>query len=295
MGIRSRIVLIMGIFSLIATMVIGGASYKLTERNAVMEARKKGQLLFNYIISSRKYFMTEQRALIMELIEDDRFYPELMSGFVVSRGVWDIFKQDHKGYVFKQATLDPLYKANRADGDEVRMIEAFRRRPDLQMQEGIIEKQGEKYFYLAYPIKVDAKDCLRCHGDPLDAPKDQVEIYGVENGYHWPAGDTVSAYVVYVSIGEALASAKRMAGMLFLIGIGCFFLALLAIGFFLDRSVIGPIEYLTDRVEEISQGKNLQESFRHDTHDEIGILARAVEHLRHSMIRRGQGKGHDQN
>ena len=292
MGIRPRIIVIMGIFSLIATLIIGAASYKLTERNAIIEAKNKGQLLFHYILAYRQYFKSQQRALIMELVEEDRFYPELMSGFVVTRGIWDVFKEENKGYEFKQATLDPLYQPNKADSDEVRMIDTFRESPDLKMMEGVIDKNGEKFFYLAYPIKIDAKECLRCHGDPTNAPRDQIEIYGTENGYHWQYGDTVSAYVIYVSIQDALASAKRMAGMLFLVGIGCFFLALLAMAIFLDRSVIQPIEYLSDRIEEISHGKNLQESFKHEADDEIGILARAIEHLRLSMIRMDKEKKH---
>lgn len=293
MGIRARVILMMGIFSLLATMVTGLASYKLTERNAVMEAKNKGQLLFNYIIASRTYFKTQQRDLVMELVEENRFYPELMSGFVVSRGVWDIFKQKNTGYQFKQATLDPLYQANKADSDEVKMISAFRRDAGLEKQEGIIDKQGEKYFYLAYPIRVDGKGCLRCHGEPADAPRDQIEIYGTANGYHWQLGDTVSAYVVYVSIQDALAAAKRSAGILFLIGLGCFFIALLSLVLFLDRRVIQPIEYLSDRVEEIGQGKNLHESFKHETDDEIGILARAIEHLRRAMVKKQQGGTND--
>ncbi|MCB2183697.1 MAG: DUF3365 domain-containing protein [Desulfobulbaceae bacterium] len=286
MGIRARLVFIMGVFSLIATLIIGGATYKLTERNAIIEARQKGQLLFNYIVSSRKYFKNYQRALVLELVEEDRFYPELMSGFVVNRGIWDVFKENHQGYNFKQATLDPLFPANKADKDEVRIIDAFRKRSDLKKQEGLVEKNGEKLFYLAFPIKVDNKGCLRCHGDPLNAPKDQIEIYGTENGYNWKYGDTVSAYVIYVSIHEAIKDAKRTAGILFLIGIGCFFLALLAMGFFLDRHVIQPIEYLSDRTEEISRGENLGESFRHKANDEIGVLAHAIEHLRLVMIRK---------
>ena len=292
MGIRPRIIMIMGIFSLIATLIIGAASYKLTERNAIVEAKKKGQLLFHYILAYRQYFQTQQRALVMELVDENRFYPELMSGFAVTRGIWDVFKEENKGYDFKQATLDPLYQQNKADSDEIKMIDTFRQSPDLQMLEGVIDKSGERYFYLAYPIKIDSRDCLRCHGDPADAPRDQAEIYGTENGYHWQFGDTVSAYVIYVSIQEALASAKQMAGMLFLVGIGCFFLALLAMVVFLDRSVIQPIEYLSGRIAEISQGKNLQEGLSHEGDDEIGILARAIELLRLNMIRTYKGKDH---
>lgn len=286
MGIRSRMILIMGLFSLIATLIIGVASYKLTERNVIHEARNKGQLLFNYILSSRQYFKDEQRALVMDLVEDNRFYPELMSGFVVTRGVWDIFKEKNSGYHFKQASLNPLYLANKADKEEVKMINTLRDRPDAHSLQGTISKDGEKFFYMAFPIKINDNKCLRCHGDPVNAPKDQIEIYGTENGYNWKYGDTLSAYVIYVSIQGAVSGAKRTAGILFLIGIGCFFLSLLAMGFVLDRSVIGPIEYLSDRTEEISKGRNLEEKFIYKGNDEIGILARAIEHLRQAMIRK---------
>lgn len=292
MGIRPRIILIMGIFSLIATLLIGAASYKLTERNAIIEAKNKGQLLFHYVLAHRQYFKSQQRALIMELVDEDRLYPELMSGFVVTRGIWDVFKEKNKGYDFKQATLDPLYQPNKADSDEVRMIDTFRQSPDVKMLDGVIDKNGEKFFYMAYPIKIDDQECLRCHGEVANAPRDQIEIYGTENGYNWQYGDTVSAYVIYVSIQDALASAKRMAGQLFLVGIGCFFLALLAMALFLDRRVIQPIEYLSDRIEEINRGENLQESFKHEGDDEIGLLARAIEHLRLSMLRTHKGKEH---
>lgn len=286
MGIRARLVFIMGLFSLIATLVIGGASYKLTERNALAEAREKGLLLLNYMSSYREYFRDHQRALVMEIVSDNRFYPELMSGFVVTRGIWDIFKESQDGYFFKQATVDPLYPANKADGSEMEMINIFRQQTELTDMEGVIDKNGERFFYMAFPVKVDDKRCLRCHGDPLDAPKDQIEIYGTENGYHWQLGDTVSAFVVYVSIEKPLLAAKRSAGLLFLIGIGSLLLAVLLMTYFLDRRIVRPIEYLSDRTAEIGRGENLGESLAVSGRDEIGVLARAIEHLRLSMIKR---------
>ncbi len=289
MGLRSRLIFIVGIFSLLATMLIGLASYKITERHTLMEAEKKGRLLFDYIVSYRTYFMEYQKSLVMELVEEDRFYPELMSSFVTTRGIWDIFKGKNKGYHFKQASLDPLYQANKADAAENEMIQLFRKRPELKKQEGTLDKHGEKFYYMAYPIRVDNNECLRCHGDPLRAPKDQVAIYGQENGYNWKYGDTVSAFVVYVSIEEAMRGAKHSAGIIFLIGSGCFFLVVIAMGFFLDRHVVQPIEYLSDRTEEISQGINLGEKFIYEANDEIGVLARAIEQLRQIVVKTRKG------
>jgi len=292
MSLRSRLILFMGIFSIIATILIGGASYKLSERNAIREAKNKGELLFNYTVSVRKYFKNHQRPLIFELVEKNRFYPELMSGFVVTRGIWDVFKAEHSGFHFKQATIDPLYYANRADENELTIINAFKERSDMKRQEGIITKGDAKFYYLAYPIKVESKKCLRCHGNPLDAPKDQIEIYGTENGYNWTLGDTVSSYIIYVSIQQAMLEAKRTAGILFVISIGSFLMVLLGVGLYMNRRIINPIEHLSNRTEEISQGKFLDESIQQQADDEIGVLARAIEHLRISITQE-KGENND--
>ncbi len=196
MVIRTRLMLFMGILSIIVTLVVGFASYKFSEQNAIREAKSKGQIIFNFIYSYREYFKDTQKALILELVEDDRFYPELMSGFVVTRGIWDVFKGHLTGYRFKQATLDPLYPPNKADKEELAMIGRFRSDPSLKQLEGIVKAQGEKFFYMAKPIKIEKKGCLRCHGDPMNAPKDQIEIYGTSNGYNWTHGETVAAFVV---------------------------------------------------------------------------------------------------
>jgi methyl-accepting chemotaxis protein len=286
MGIRSRLILIMGLFSLVSTLFIGFASYKVSERNALIEAKNKGQLLFDYIISYRQYFKEHQRALILELVDENRFYPELMSDFVATRGIWDVFRTRNDQYHFKQATIDPLYEKNRADDSEMKIINSFQQHTDLKGMEGVIEKGKEKFFYMAFPIRITSKKCLRCHGDPMDAPKDQIEIYGTESGYNWKFGDTVSAYIVYVSIQKAMQEAKKTAGILFLVGIGSFFVVLVGVALFMSRSIIRPVEYLSDRTEEIIKGRYLDEKIEYQSNDEIGVLARVIEHLRVNRSKR---------
>jgi HAMP domain-containing protein len=251
----------------------------------MLEAKSKGELIFNYILATRDFYTEKQRPLIMEVFEKDRFYPELMSGFVLTRGTFDIFKKNLTGYNFKQATLDPLYPPNKADEWETGLIAMFAEQPELKAHEGTMERDGETFFYLAKPIKVGDKDCLRCHGDANDAPKDQVEIYGSSNGYNWKDGDTVAAYVVYVSVEEALANARKGAITLYLIGASCLLVALIGIWLFMDRFVVNPIVRLSIKAEEISLGKNLEESVGIKQNDEIGALANAIERLRMSMVR----------
>ena len=79
--------------------------------------------------------------------------------------------------------------------------------------------------------------------------------------------------------------------MLVGIGAGTLLLTLLGIGAFLGRSVVTPIVNLSQRTEDISLGKNLEESIEHGSNDEIGNLAQAVNRLRISVQKMLQRMG----
>lgn len=285
MGIRMRSILVMGILGFLAIAVIGITSYKLSVRNALDEAKAKSNIILNYAMATKAYMKKVQRPLVKELIENDRFYPELMSGFVTARGTFELFKKSSPDYTFKQATLDPLNATNRADQEEVKLINSFAKNPTLKSSEGRIVKNGAEVFYFAQPIKVNSARCLTCHGDPYDAPKDQVEIYGTETGYNWKLDDTVAAFVVYIPTEAAIATAKKLSLTLVMIGAGGIFLILLILWFFLDRSVVLPIVQLAQRTESFSLGENLDEPILGKSKDEIGTLAHAIERLRISLVK----------
>ena len=285
MGIRMRSILIMGILGFLAITAIGVTSYQLSVKNALNEAKNKSKIILNYAMATKKYMKKVQRPLVKELIEDDRFYPELMSGFVTARGTFEIFKQSSPDYTFKQATIDPLNPSNRADAEEVKFIDYFAKNPAAKSAEGIITKNGTDLFYFAQPIKVNSSNCLNCHGDPYDAPKDQVEIYGTETGYNWSMNDTVAAFIVYIPTAEAIAAAKKLSLTLMAIGAGGIFLVLLILWVFLDRSIVVPIVELAQRTEDFSLGENLNAPITNKSKDEIGTLAHAIERLRISLVK----------
>ena len=283
MGIRMRSIVVMGILGLLAIVVIGVTSYKLSVNNALGEAKVKSNIILNYAMATMKFMKTVQKPLVTELIEADRFYPELMSGFVTARGTFEIFNKSYPGYIFKQATIDPLNPYNKADQDERKMIDEFRRNPGMKSSEGHLVKNGEEVFYFAQPISIDSKGCLTCHGNPADAPKDQLEIYGSDNGYNWKMNDTVAAFVIYIPTAAAIAAAKNLSVTLMLIGAGGIILILLIIWVFLDRTVVLPIVQLAKRTENFSLGENLDEPIETRSKDEIGALAHAIERLRISL------------
>ena len=284
MSIRVRFIVVIGVLSLVASVILAYVSYQFSVKNAMADARTQGAIVFNMIDSSRMYFKKSQRPLIAELVEDDRFYPEIMSGFVMTRGMWEIFEKRFPGYKFKQATLDPLYPPNKADAGEKELIQFFEKDKGKKNTEGIIEKGGKQYYYFARPIAVDEK-CLRCHGTPDEAPKDQVEIYGTENGYDWRAGQVVSASVVYVPLDSAMAAAKKSATSLFAMGAAGIVLLMGVIWFFLSSGVVTPLANLQKKTTQISLGKDLNEEVGVSRKDEIGDLAKAIDRLRISTAK----------
>ncbi len=285
MGIRMKSILVMGVLGFIAIAIIGVTSYQLSIKNALSEAKIKSNIILNYAMATKSYMAKVQKPLVKELVEADRFYPELMSGFVTARGTFELFHKNYPGYIFKQATLDPLNPYNRADAQEQDLINRFKDDPALKSIEGRVNKNGDEVFYFAQPIKVDAQSCLRCHGDPADAPKDQIEIYGADAGYHWKMQDTVAAFVIYIPTAAAIAAAKNLSLTLVLIGAAGIVLILLAIWFFLDRSVVAPIVHLSQRTESFSLGEDLDAPIVAASGGEIGALSQAIERLRISLVK----------
>jgi len=295
MGIRSKFIIIITVLSLLATIAIGYTSYMLSRQSALAEAKSKGEIIYNYIKASGKFFGKYQYPLIMEDNTDkDRFIPELMSKFVVNRMEFEIFQETLEGYLFKQATLDPLWPDNKADADEAKVIEYFSDNPQSTEKQGMMEKNGDNFFYTARPIRIEKAFCLTCHGDPADAPGDQRDIYGTENGYNWSMGETVGTSIIYVSISKAMDDAKQSALKIFTVGIICLLVTIICIWIFLDRSVVAPIIRLSSSAKDISIGKNLCDSIHTESNDEIGGLANSIDRMRISvnkLLKRTCGPG----
>ncbi len=283
MGIRARFGLIIGIIGLIALTTISAASYWFSINNAKLEAARKGEIIANYQQATRKYFRERQQPLVKELIEQDRFYPELMSGFALSRIIHENFEESQPGYTVKDASLNPLKISNKADADEENIITTFKS-TGVELQSGMIEKNGKTFYFRAHPVPVKKK-CLSCHGDPLEASKDQVAIYGEEHGYNWTAGDINSAFIIYIPFDQVLAEAQANALKVFLVGMALMIVCFLIFSLTIYRYIVEPVVRLSSRAEEISLGKKLDESVTYDKNDEIGALATAINRLRISIER----------
>jgi HAMP domain-containing protein len=284
MGIRKRFGLIMVMVSVVTLGAISVATYYLSVQTARTEARRKAEIIFKYNLSARKYFREMQQPLITELVEKDRFYPELMSGFALTRMISENVQDTLPDYTIKNASLNPILKSDMADTYEADLIKRFKADPSKKQLEGIVEKEGKKFFFMSEPIVV-RKSCIQCHGNPEDAPKDQLVIYGNISGYNWKVGDINSAFITYIPFDDVLKDAQQTAFKIFMVGALLLVVSMLIISLSLSRYIVTPIVELSKRTEEISLGENLEEKISYDQDDEIGALAKAINRLRISMVK----------
>jgi protein-histidine pros-kinase len=103
----------------------------------------------------------------------------------------------HPEHAFREASLNPLNPANRADEDEETIIRNFISNTDLAEQSGFRERDGREHFSLARPTVVE-KACLRCHDTPERAPREVVARHGRGHGFGRKEGDRISAAVASV-------------------------------------------------------------------------------------------------
>ncbi len=284
MNIRVQFLFWVLMVSVIAIGILGYASFQFSKQAALKEASDKVAILGSYTNAALHYSRTQAVPMVKHLVGEERFYPEIMSGFVMARNVADRFKQTQPGYTIKNATIDPLWPDNKADDQELKVIADLKLNRGLEKTNGVMIKNGQQFFYEARPM-VTSEKCLRCHGDPNDAPKDQIMIYGSENGYNWKKGDIVSAMFIYVPVSDALAAAKVSAVKLVAMGAGCILFSLLLIAIFLGVKIVTPIEMLSRRTEEISLGKNLDTPITVNPNREISDLSRSIDRLRMSIAR----------
>ena len=183
--------------------------------------------------------------------------------------------------MYREPTLNPLNPANQADTFEADLIRQFQADHKLPELSGYRQKNGGEQFYVAKPSTVKAS-CLKCHGNPDDAPEAIVERYGKSQGYGWQPGDILSASVIYVPTDDLRASQAALYRTIVTI----FFLVVLAL--------VGTIYLLFEglinrRIVRIGKALSQQAlapgatRLQDTASDEVGMLARQFNHMAEAL------------
>lgn len=101
---------------------------------------------------------------------------------------------------FKFASNNPTNLANKADFLESKILKGFEKRDSDTLHQERIDRNGKDTLLLASPVRRNTQNCLHCHGVPLDAPKDMIDIYGDKHGFYEKVGDVRAMSIIYVAV-----------------------------------------------------------------------------------------------
>jgi methyl-accepting chemotaxis protein len=141
-------------------------------------------------------------------------------------------------------------------------------------------------FYTASPLAVGSESCLRCHGEPEQAPNSLINTYGSENGFGWELNEIIAAQVIYVP-GERVSDATWLSlSVVMLVFILIFALVVLAINLLLRRNVVDPIGRLAALAELVGDDRMSEEGNEFERlipvakrGDELGQLSKVFQQM----------------
>ena len=152
-------------------------------------------------------------------IAKDYYDPQFLSSTYIIRTMHAFYNEERekRGMVkvyYKMAANNPRNPVNKADEEEARIVRLFNENRDLKEYERIVKVNGKKFLYYAIPFMQNEKRCLRCHGNPDDAPPGLRKLYPQEGGFHEKLGEIRAIESIRVPIDEEEFMALQITGPL---------------------------------------------------------------------------------
>ena len=200
--------------------------YQKTEAYAIQQAEK---VAMDSLLSHRavhRYVTEIQRPEIYRLKDEGKLYreyfsPQLMSFTYVARSVKELLNQERAeaglpALYFKLAADNPRNPINQADEFESAML-ARMNRGEVKEVRDVVRNGRELELHLAIPIDRSSPACLKCHGDPGDAPAELVALYGGERGFYESPNSIRALISIRVPLTPSIREANQFAGLMSLV------------------------------------------------------------------------------
>ncbi len=252
-------------------------SYVYLRQKAIEETRAKALVVFAITDGIGAYVTETLRPRMFDLLNllpaEGRFVAEAMSTTRIKHGIMDHLTGEHPEFTYRRVSVHPRNPQNRADDFHKGMFQFFSKSPQRISWQGIREIRGEKYYFILKPIFA-REECLRCHGEPKDAPAGLIDQYGSEAGFGHKTGELMGIESISFSLHPAFSAINQ--ATLNILAVGSILTAILFLaieGSFL-RLVSQPLRSLSRSFIAIAQGdKPLRRGVDISTPDEIGELA----------------------
>ncbi len=262
----------------------------IVRQQALLEAKIRMRLILDRNLSLHTYFSQELKPALFAWSEPfrsaDYFDPTWMSSTYALRQINKNFADfSETDYYYKDAAINARSPENEADSAERAYLEELRRNPDTAEYSTVQTLNGQSYLVVMRPGEILEEPCLRCHGDPADAPQGLVDLYGAERSFHREAelGQVISVLSVRVPLTAAYAINERFdlqfAG--FLLILACLFI----IWYWFQRRVfLEPLNHLRSKAIQIAgSSAYLGEEIPTSLGRELNELTQAFNIMSHNL------------
>jgi len=265
---------VVGIFALLFACFALYRTWSYTNFYTTSLLKSEAKLALQFDLAIREYVAQFVRPYAEKHVGEDDFIPEIMSTSFVARTIFEDVQKEIPGIVIKFSSDDPRNPINRAGPEELKLIRYFNENPGTKEWTGEIDLAGKRYqaHFRARRMK---EECLRCHGDPRDAPRSMLEQYGDKGGFHRMVGKVMALDTIAIPSSEYQAMAAR--GMRFesfvlVVGI-CLLLA--GIYWIFNFMVARRLEILSHHFKEVVEKgpDSLISPVDISGGDEIGLMA----------------------
>ncbi len=200
-SIQAKFLISIGIVTSLFSIFILYRAYSLTNERIKDGVKQEASIALTFDLAIRQYVAANIRPLMYKLVKQDEFIPETMSTSYVARSIFDEVRKEFPDYIIKFSSDSPRNPKNQAGKAELKIIEMFNNNPRLKRWKGIITINGKPYMS-SFSARRMQPSCLRCHGDPADAPASLLERYGSKAGFHRPVGKVIGLDTVVVPMDK---------------------------------------------------------------------------------------------
>lgn len=231
---RNRLRVLAILFALIYILVILFL-YQEKKEIVMAESEKRMDIFMKKWNALFEYVEVEQKNSIFKLqesgvLDENYFDPHILSFTYIARQVQLIYEgmetsQGITPYYYRIAAPNPRNPANKATVYEEEILARFNKGEINKFSE-IIEKDDKRFYFNSVPLIETEQSCMRCHGDPKDAPGDLVGRYGSVAGFGEKVGEIRAMVITEIPIDEiekeAFANLLRTSGIISLVFLGAY-------------------------------------------------------------------------
>ncbi len=256
--IRTKFLLVIAAFSIAISVFLIARNYKSNIEHLQSQVSLQTELALEFDLAIRDYVRQTLRPFAFDHVSENEFMPEVMSGTYIARSMFERVGQRFPDYIIKFSSDNPRNPVNQAGPAERVIIERFNLNPNMNRWSGEIEIDGIQY-YGTFSARRMKESCLRCHGDPTDAPKPLIAQYGNTAGFNRPMGKVVGLDTVAIPIEQYKAAIWKnsLADACFVVfGVGLLFVGVF---WYFNKLVSSRLAVIADHFRKASEQDDLTE------------------------------------